>query len=245
MNSVQTQRGVSSLVIIVGIALFGGATLAVVNRNVLKSFFQTGDKPVQEQIVEVNDESAPPEVSPAPQATVGDTPTQAQFADTIDSDLNTIKAPEKQPDPEPIPLKNSSPTEGKKFSEAEAGGTITFRWSGLVPKPTREATYRLRVWQLMQGQTGAQAMKANKPVVSKDVSLIHETSVSGLYTGPCKPPYLCEFVWSVSVVNNGTLSNNSDPSSFSVLVPPPKLETEIQSETHTEQLVDHADGAIR
>lgn len=36
---------------------------------------------------------------------------------------------------------------------------VTFRWTPLVPKPKDPVTYRLKVWQLMQGQNGTQSMK--------------------------------------------------------------------------------------
>jgi len=39
----------------------------------------------------------------------------------------------------------------------------------VIPKPQEPVTYRVTVWQLMQGQTGAQAMKANQPIITKDV----------------------------------------------------------------------------
>ena len=46
---------------------------------------------------------------------------------------------------------------------------IRFRWTPVIPKPQEPVTYRVTVWQLMQGQTGAQAMKANQPIITKDV----------------------------------------------------------------------------
>ena len=52
----------------------------------------------------------------------------------------------------------------------------------------------------MQGQNGQQAMRSNKPVVEKDVIDITEASVANLYTGPCKPPYMCDFVWQVQAL---------------------------------------------
>ena len=52
----------------------------------------------------------------------------------------------------------------------------------------------------MQGQNGQQAMRSNKPIVEKDVVDLTETIVNGIYTGPCKPPYLCDFVWEVQAL---------------------------------------------
>ena len=106
---------------------------------------------------------------------------------------------------------NVAPVNGKFFSAIEAARPITFRWTPLVPKPRENVTYRLRVWQLMQGQNGTQAMRNNAPVIIKEVINNNYTTVSNLYTGPCKPPYLCDFIWSVELIaHNGSASGN-DP----------------------------------
>ena len=96
--------------------------------------------------------------------------------------------------------KLSEPADGKSFAPKDASGAITFRWTPIVPKPQEQVTYRLRVWQLMQGQTGSQAMKTNKPIISRDMEAT-EATVSGIYTGPCKPPYLCDYIWEVQALN--------------------------------------------
>jgi hypothetical protein len=104
-------------------------------------------------------------------------------------------------------LKNTFPEDNKKFTDAQAKSPITFRWTPIVPKPSSPVTYRLKVWQLMQGQSGAQVMRTNKPIVTKDVADITEATVSGIYTGPCRPPYLCDYIWSVEAITrqaNGT-----------------------------------------
>jgi hypothetical protein len=112
-----------------------------------------------------------------------------------------------------------SPDNGKKFSLKEFQGLVTFRWTPLVPKPKDPVTYRLRVWQLMQGQNGTQAMRTNQPIVTKDVDNITQAVVNGLYTGPCKPPYLCDFIWTVQALNRegkpiGNNNGTSEPYSF-------------------------------
>ena len=93
-----------------------------------------------------------------------------------------------------------SPNEGKTFAQNEMSAPVIFRWTPVVPKP-QSVTYRLKVWQLMQGQTGAQAMRTNQPIVVKEVDNITQAAVTGIYTGPCKPPYLCDFVWQVQAVD--------------------------------------------
>ena len=96
---------------------------------------------------------------------------------------------------------NEMPAKGKSFSADEVNNPIVFRWSSTLPK-TQSATYRLKVWQLMQGQNGTQAMISNPPIVTKDVDNITETLVQGIYTGPCKPPYMCDFVWTVQAIDS-------------------------------------------
>jgi hypothetical protein len=115
-------------------------------------------------------------------------------------------------------IQNVAPVNGKSFSADEVLQPITFRWTPLVPKPQQPVTYRLKVWQLMQGQNGTQAMRTNQPIVTKDVENITKTTVAGIYTGPCRPPYLCDFVWSVEAISqtNGTITSTviSNPTVF-------------------------------
>ena len=53
----------------------------------------------------------------------------------------------------------------------------------------------------MQGQSASEAMKTNQPIATKDVDNITQAAVSGIWTGPCRPPYLCDYVWQVQVVD--------------------------------------------
>jgi hypothetical protein len=100
---------------------------------------------------------------------------------------------------------NVAPSNAKSFSADEVQNPITFRWTPVVPKPRDPVVYKLKVWQLMQGQNSTQAMRSNQPIVTKDVDNITETVISGIYTGPCRPPYLCDFVWTVQAMDkNGT-----------------------------------------
>ena len=60
-------------------------------------------------------------------------------------------------------------------------------------------------------------MRTNQPIVTKDVDNITEAALSGIYTGPCRPPYLCVFVWAVETRNAaGQTSCTSEPTMFSV-----------------------------
>jgi hypothetical protein len=99
---------------------------------------------------------------------------------------------------------------------------VLFKWTPLVPRPTGTVTYRLRVWQLMQGQNNAQAMKANQPIFDKDYDNAMQATVSNVISGPCKPPYMCDFIWNIQAINkNGPPSGieynmTSDAFKFSI-----------------------------
>jgi hypothetical protein len=118
----------------------------------------------------------------------------------------------------PAKIQNIEPMNGKSFSADEALQPTTFRWTPLVPKPGQTITYRLKVWQLMQGQNGAQAMRLNQPKITRDIADASQITIAGFYTGPCKPPYLCDFVWSVEAItlNEGSISSTaiSNPTVF-------------------------------
>ena len=94
-----------------------------------------------------------------------------------------------------------SPANGTAISEKDAKMPITFRWTPVVPRPKDPVTYKLSVWQLLQGQNGTQAQKANQPILSKDFVNLNQTAINNLIIGPCKPPYLCDFVWNVQALN--------------------------------------------
>ena len=95
-----------------------------------------------------------------------------------------------------------APADGIVMREADVKKPITFRWIPVIPRPQDPATYRLTVWQLMQGQTGVQAMKVNQPLITKDVDNITQAVINNLVSGPCLPPYLCSFIWNVQALNH-------------------------------------------
>jgi uncharacterized protein (DUF2147 family) len=94
-----------------------------------------------------------------------------------------------------------NPENGKVFSADDMKRPLNFRWTPVVPRPKEPVTYRLKIWQLMQGQNGTAAMRSNQPIVTKEVDNINQAVISNLYTGPCKPPYLCDYVWQVQAVD--------------------------------------------
>jgi len=115
---------------------------------------------------------------------------------------------------------NTLPENNKVFNPGEVSGSINFKWEPTEPKASG-ITYRMRVWQLMEGQNGTAAMRSNQPIVTKEVKDITEATISGIYTGPCKPPYLCDFIWNVQAVNReghpiGENEGTSEPTMFTV-----------------------------
>ena len=120
------------------------------------------------------------------------------------------------------PPQNIFPGNGKVFKPEELKAAVTFRWTPLVPKPKEQVTYRIKVWQLMEGQNGTLAMRNNAPLAEKEVTNITQAVVTNLYPGPCKPPYLCEYIWNVQAVNKegkpiGSNDGISEAFNFSVL----------------------------
>ncbi|MEJ5995971.1 LamG domain-containing protein [Pedobacter sp. Du54] len=122
----------------------------------------------------------------------------------------TIRGTEQQTFQSPQALR---PAMGAAFKENDFAKPILFRWTPVIPRPQEPVTYKLRVWQLMQGQNGSQAMRVNPPLMTKDIENLTQTILSLADIGPCKLPYLCEFVWNVQALerdgkpiggNNGT-----------------------------------------
>jgi len=135
-----------------------------------------------------------------------------------------------------------APANGSTFSETDIKKPMTFRWTPVIPKPQEPVTYRLSVWQLMQGQTGPQAIKANQPIITKDVDNITQALITNLITGPCKPPYLCEFVWNVQALTRDgkPIGGNNGASELSTF----KFDSASPSETISSPiLISPANGA--
>ena len=99
-----------------------------------------------------------------------------------------------------------SPAEGKLIATEDAFKPVIFRWTAVSPKPKETVTYRLRVWQLMKGQNATEAMRVNQPVVTKEVENSTQAAITNIYTGPCKPPYMCNFVWAVEAFTGDNIA---------------------------------------
>lgn len=130
---------------------------------------------------------------------------------------------------------NLVPVNESVITETNAKKPFTFRWTPVIPRPPENIIYRVNIWQLMQGQTATTAIKSNQPVITKDVPDLTQAIITNIITGPCKPPYLCEFVWNVQAINRDGKpvgENNGTSSFFSFkitpseeIIQPPKLLT--------------------
>ncbi len=107
------------------------------------------------------------------------------------------------------PPNNLAPTNGKTLTEAEAKKPLTFRWTPLVPKPQTPVTYRLKVWQLMQGQNGTAAMRSNQPIVTKDVDNITQFVKPNLLGDIEMINNKADLVWNVEAIATSQGSEKS------------------------------------
>jgi hypothetical protein len=151
--------------------------------------------------------AAPTTPDPAQQTTVAPPPQGSQGSGTGKVTVNSIatagaqkngSGPQAYQPPEPI-----MPAGGEIAWDGDMKKPIAFRWTPVVPKPKDLVKYRISVWQLMQGQTGRQAIKANTPIITKDVDNFSTTQAidPNFITGTCKPPSLCTYVWSVQALD--------------------------------------------
>jgi hypothetical protein len=113
-----------------------------------------------------------------------------------------------------------APENGKQLSEKEAKKPIVFRWTPIIPKPAEPVTYRLRVWQLMQGQNAVAALKSNTPIYEKEVSNLNQFPVANLLSSLSCDGGECRFVWTVQAITKdekyyGKNNGQSDYFTFS------------------------------
>jgi hypothetical protein len=107
-----------------------------------------------------------------------------------------------------------SPPDNIKLSSEETKDGISFRWTPVIPRPKDPVTYRLKIWQLKEGQTAEQAMRDNQP---ETIDVNNETQTKTKWIGPCRFPYLCAWVWNVQAldVEGKTIGENQGTSESS------------------------------
>jgi hypothetical protein len=113
------------------------------------------------------------------------------------------------------PSQALAPANGTEFNESDLIKPITFRWTPIIPKPQEPVTYRLKVWQMTEGQTGTQAMKVNQPIINKDVENMTQAVIN--ITDEFNAPEIQAFVWNVQALNKegNPMGENSGVSSAS------------------------------
>jgi hypothetical protein len=109
-----------------------------------------------------------------------------------------------------------SPASDAVVADTGSKTPVAFRWTPVVPRPQDPVTYRLKVWQVMQGQHGVQAMRVNQPVVTKDVANTDNVAVA---LPECRAQKPCAFVWNVQALNRdgkpiGGNNGTSEPIGF-------------------------------
>jgi hypothetical protein len=120
------------------------------------------------------------------------------------------------------PPQNIFPNNNKVFSEKETKLPIIFRWTPIIPKPKASVTYKLRVWEMQEGQSATQAIKMNTALLEKDVKEITQ-SVEKITFPPCTFNGSCgnKFTWNVQASKQNQMGEvemlgASEPTSFSV-----------------------------
>jgi hypothetical protein len=63
-----------------------------------------------------------------------------------------------------------SPADGTVIKEADAKKPVTFRWTPVIPKPKENVTYKLRIFEIRQGQAATAAAKSVGPLLEKVVT---------------------------------------------------------------------------
>jgi hypothetical protein len=97
------------------------------------------------------------------------------------------------------PPQNISPSEGQVF-RPQTAESIVFKWTPVSPKPLKPVIYKLRIWAYRKGESAAQVIRTNEPLISKETNE-YQVTINKFLTAACKPPYQCNFVWNVQAVS--------------------------------------------
>ena len=77
---------------------------------------------------------------------------------------------------------------------------ILFKWTPFAPRPNNPVVYKLRVWQVLQGQSNSHAYKNNKPIITKYIESIEMAFIKSMITSKCLPALACNFIWTVQAL---------------------------------------------
>ena len=126
--------------------------------------------------------------------------------------------PDKQQEVCSPPL-NVNPTNQKEFSDKDLLSIITFNWSPIISSYKGLVTYQLVVWEVEDGQTNAQAIYNNQPIIQIDVK--------GQTRYVTRPGLIekrnAKYVWRVIALDaEGNIickTSESEPTNFEVKIP--------------------------
>ena len=90
--------------------------------------------------------------------------------------------------------KNISPEEGKNLNNKEKEVMVNFRWTPVLPRPKEDVIYKVRILEILPGQSKPQAL-VNKPIAVREVKNVTETTFK--LAPRCNN---CEWVWNVEAV---------------------------------------------
>ena len=122
------------------------------------------------------------------------------------------------------PPQNMGPQEGKIFTEKDFLSPKIFTWSPFITSSHLPVTYRLTVWEVEEGQSPAQAMYDNLPVLQQEVTgQTRYISAPGVWERRT-----ATYIWRVEAIDReGNLlckTAVSSPTIFKIVIPEPKDE---------------------
>ncbi len=116
------------------------------------------------------------------------------------------------------PPVNQTPADGKVFTKEEVAQSILFSWTPVLPAPATDVLYRIRIVEILSGQTKEQAVKTNRPFFEKEMNNQTQFTTGNGSTIVIWPRTSnAAYAWYVQATSaNGTDYGNSNPGTFSV-----------------------------
>lgn len=110
------------------------------------------------------------------------------------------------------------PREDQIIPQKETKG-IVFRWTPVAPSPNYIVTYRLQVWEVLEGQTNVDALRNNWPIIEKDLRGILQTQWPVDFAPPEEGMH---YVWTITPLDSEERNlvdgyGFADPFGFSIM----------------------------
>lgn len=99
-------------------------------------------------------------------------------------------------------LENIKPAEGNVLRNPEARQPILFNWTQVIPKRKVDVLYKVKIVEILKGQSRSEALKNNKPV---DVLEVKNQTQATSKLG--KRINGLEYVWNVEASKKSTLGD--------------------------------------